>query len=180
MFSLEHGKAAYWADYLLYATVIAGLATTLSMLAPRRDWAEMLLMAAFGLVAWTLVEYLMHRFVLHGVQPFKSWHAKHHERPVALISSPTLLSASLIAVLVFLPALLVSTVWLAASLTLGFTLGYFGYALCHHATHHWRASLPWFKERKRWHSIHHRRGGAECYGVTSGLWDRLFGTGPQR
>ncbi len=180
MVSLEHSKAGYWTDYLLYALVICGLALTLSVLAPRHGWPVMVLLAALGLAAWSLAEYLMHRFVLHGLQPFKSWHARHHDRPAALISAPTVLSASLITVLVFVPAVIVGSLWPALSLTLGFTVGYFAYALCHHATHHWRANRCWFKERKRWHSIHHRRGGAECYGVTSNFWDRVFGTGPKR
>ena len=179
MFALEHSKAAYWADFLVYAVVIGGLVLCICVLAARAHRPTMLALAAAGLATWSLVEYAMHRFVLHGMEPFKTWHAKHHERPCALISAPTMLSATLITLLVFIPALIASSVWSAISLTLGVTTGYLAYALCHHATHHWRANRNWLKERKRWHAIHHRRGGAECFGVTSTLWDRAFRTGPE-
>jgi sterol desaturase/sphingolipid hydroxylase (fatty acid hydroxylase superfamily) len=178
MFALEHSKAVYWTDFLVYAAVIGGLTFCISMRAPRADWTLLFALAAAGWAAWSLVEYAMHRFVLHGMQPFKTWHAKHHERPTALISAPTALSATLITSLVFIPALMASTFWPAVSLTLGVTTGYLAYALCHHATHHWRANGHWLKERKRWHAIHHRRAGGECYGVTSTLWDQVFRTGP--
>jgi sterol desaturase/sphingolipid hydroxylase (fatty acid hydroxylase superfamily) len=178
MFALEHSKAAYWADFLVYAAVIGGLASCISAFAPRTHWAAMLALAAAGLAAWSLVEYAMHRFVLHRMEPFKTWHAKHHERPTALISAPTALSATLITLLVFVPALIASTLWPAVALTLGVTAGYLAYALCHHATHHWRANGTWLKGRKRWHAIHHRRAGTACYGVTSTLWDRVFRTVP--
>jgi cyclopropane-fatty-acyl-phospholipid synthase len=179
MFALEHSKAAYWTDFAIYGLFIGGMGIVLPLLAPRSEWLAMEGLAAAGLAAWSLVEYLMHRFVLHGPEPFRSWHARHHERPMALISSPTLLSATCISVLVFAPAALVADRWAAASLTVGIVAGYLAYALCHHGTHHWRARSGWFKERKRWHAIHHRRGGGECYGVTTRFWDRVFGTAPK-
>jgi sterol desaturase/sphingolipid hydroxylase (fatty acid hydroxylase superfamily) len=179
VFALEHSKAAYWVDFLVYVAVIGGLTLCLCILPAQAHWPTMLALAVAGLAAWSLVEYAMHRFVLHGLDPFKTWHAKHHERPSALISAPTALSAALIMLLVFIPALTACSVGSAVSLTLGVTAGYLAYGLCHHATHHWRANGNWLKERKRWHAIHHRRAGRECYGVTSTLWDRVFRTGPE-
>jgi sterol desaturase/sphingolipid hydroxylase (fatty acid hydroxylase superfamily) len=88
------------------------------------------------------------------------------------------LTAALMAALVFVPALVLSSASDAEALTLGVAIGYLAYSLCHHATHHWRAKGRWLKERKRWHAIHHVRGHGECYGVTSKLWDLVFGTGP--
>jgi len=180
MFELEHSKGAYWADFGAYALFVAGMSVGLPLLAPRDQWVAMAVLTATGLVAWSLVEYLMHRFILHGLEPFSTWHSKHHARPTALISSPTVLSASLISLLVFAPAALAATAWMAAALTLGVVAGYLAYALCHHGTHHWRAETRWFKERKRWHALHHRDGGGQCYGVTFALWDRVFRTGPRR
>lgn len=179
MFALEHSKVAYWTDFAIYAAFIGAMCTALPLFAPRSQWLAMGVLAATGLAAWSPVEYLMHRFVLHGLEPFRSWHARHHERPMALISSPTLLSAASIVALVFVPAILFANRWTAASLTVGVVAGYLGYALCHHGTHHWRARSNWLKERKRWHAIHHRRGGAECYGVTTKFWDHVFGTVPR-
>jgi cyclopropane-fatty-acyl-phospholipid synthase len=178
MFSLEHSKASYWIDYLAYALAVAGLGASLCAITPAGGWLAVTEVIVAGLFGWSLVEYLMHRFVLHAVEPFKSWHTMHHGRPAALISAPTLLSATLLTLLVFVPALIASSLRYALSLTLGVTVGYLAYSICHHATHHWRIGGSWMKERKRWHAIHHVRGGGECYGVTSGLWDHVFRTGP--
>src|SRR4051812_22306259 len=131
MFALEHSKVAYWTDFGIYAVFIGGMSIGLPLLAPRPQWLGMGVVAATGLAAWSLVEYLIHRFVLHGLEPFRSWHARHHERPMALISSPTLLSATSISMLVFVPAAFFANRWIAASLTAGVVTGYMGYALCH-------------------------------------------------
>ena len=178
MFALEHSKAEYWSDFVLYAVVIAVMACVVCILCPPLQQVATIGRVAAGLATWSLVEYVMHRFVLHGIEPFKTWHSKHHDRPTALISAPTALSATLIAALVFAPATALSTPVQALALTLGVTIGYFLYAFCHHATHHWRARGSWLKERKRWHALHHRHSRGGCYGVTSRIWDRVFRTGP--
>src|SRR6185437_13158272 len=100
LFALEHGNAAYRADFALYATAVAALATFLFAAGPHTLRLESLALVGVGLVTWTAIEYLLHRFVLHGVAPFKDWHEEHHQRPTALICAPTILSASLILVLV--------------------------------------------------------------------------------
>lgn len=174
LFSIEHGRAAYWADFGIYGAAVAALAVLLSVFAPREQWPNLVVLVVLGAAAWTLIEYALHRFVLHGLEPFLSWHAEHHERPTALMSTPTLLSISLVALLVFLPGLLAAGFWPASALTLGVSAGYLAYALVHHATHHWRSLGPWMTRRKRWHARHHHMAG--CYGVSSSFWDRVFGT----
>lgn len=177
MFSLEHSKAAYRADFALYAGAIALLTGFLVADGPRAQWPRLVAAVTLGLLGWTLIEYVLHRFVLHGLQPFKRWHAEHHQRPVALICSPTLMSAGLIASLVFLPALLLANLLLACAVTLGVLMGYLAYATTHHATHHWRTSNAWLRQRKQWHALHHQHVDAAGYfGVTNGFWDRVFGS----
>jgi cyclopropane-fatty-acyl-phospholipid synthase len=46
----------------------------------------------------------------------KAWHAEHHRRPRTLIGTRTILGAALIAMLVFLPALVLSDLWRACVL----------------------------------------------------------------
>lgn len=172
LFSIEHGKAAYWADFGIHGAFVAVLAITLVVFAPRDQWPMLAALLMLGTTAWTLIEYLVHRYVLHGLEPFQSWHEEHHERPTALISTPTLLSVSLVVLLVFLPGLMITNAWRASSFTLGVTVGYFVYALTHHATHHWRARNSWLARRKRWHARHHHM--TACYGVSSSFWDKVF------
>src|SRR4051812_17791334 len=174
LFSIEHGKSAYWADFAIYGAAVAILTIVLAAFAPRDRWPGLPGLVALGTATWTLIEYAVHRFVLHGLEPFRSWHTEHHERPTALIGTPTLLSASLIALLIFLPAQLAAGVWRASALTLGVTAGYLAYAVTHHATHHWRSRGPWMTRRKRWHARHHHM--TACYGVSSSFWDRVFGS----
>jgi len=177
LLTTEHGKAAHRADFVLYAVAAAVLAFLLAVVAPYERRTEIVALALLGLAAWTLVEYVLHRFVLHGLQPFRTWHAEHHRRPRALMGTPTILSAALISVLVFLPALALSDLWRASALTFGLLTGYLVYAIAHHATHHWRAGNAWTRQLKRTHALHHYRVGPPAwFGVTSPIWDIVFGT----
>ena len=177
LFALEHSQAAYRADFALYGTAVVALSAFLLLDGPRDQQPFIAAIALGGLVSWTAIEYALHRFVLHGLQPFRRWHAEHHERPRALICSPTIMSASLILTLVFLPALLLGGLWRACAFTLGVLTGYLAYAITHHATHHWRADNAWMRDRKRWHALHHHHlEQPGHYGVTSAFWDHVFGS----
>ncbi|MEO8298957.1 MAG: sterol desaturase family protein [Burkholderiales bacterium] len=182
LLTLEHSRAAYRADFVLYGIAVFALASALLVAGPRAQALQIGACVLAGLASWSAVEYALHRFVLHGLQPFRRWHAEHHARPAALIGTPTLLSAALIATLVFLPALLAGTLWQACGLTLGLLIGYLAYAATHHALHHWRAQSAWLKQRKHWHALHHHHPDVPgCFGVTTAFWDHVFGsTGPSR
>ena len=175
LLSLEHGKGAERADFLLYGLAIGALALVLGWRSPPAQAGALAATAALGVAAWTLIEYGVHRLVLHHVPPFKGWHARHHSQPRALIGLPTLLSATLFAVFVYVPAWAWAGGWPATAFTLGVLAGYLAYAAVHHAVHHTHAPGPWLRQRRRWHALHHRPGGGDmAFGVTSGLWDRVF------
>jgi len=180
LFTLEHGKAAYAADFVVYGAAVTALAAFLWAAVPHGQRLAIAGFVLLGLAGWTVIEYAMHRFVLHGLRPFSRWHAQHHERPTALIGTPTIVSATLIAALVFVPALRLAGLWRACALTLGVTAGYLVYAIAHHATHHWRAGSAWLRRRKRWHALHHHLVDSPvCYGVTTSFWDHVFGSIPR-
>ena len=177
IFALEHSQTAYRADFALYGGATLALAIFLASAAPHELRFELAALALTGLACWTVIEYALHRFVLHGMAPFRAWHAEHHRRPAALICAPTVVSAGLIAVLVFAPALAVWGLWRASALTLGVLAGYLGYAITHHATHHWRFDVAWLRRRRRWHALHHAAiVPPGHYGVTSACWDHLLGS----
>ena len=177
LLSLKHSKTAYSADFAVYGGAVAVLTAALVAFVPPSLGLRTAGLAVGGLLGWTAIEYVLHRFVLHGLQPFKSWHAEHHNKPTALICSPTLLSAGLILGLFFIPALLLFGLRAATALTLGLLTGYLAYSVIHHATHHWHFETAWFKRRKRWHALHHAQAVAPgYYGVTSGFWDLVFGS----
>jgi sterol desaturase/sphingolipid hydroxylase (fatty acid hydroxylase superfamily) len=177
LFTIEQSKAVYRADFAFYGAAILVLAVLLATGAPHAHWQKYACLAAAGVIGWSALEYVVHRFVLHGIQPFQGWHAEHHARPTALICAPTILTASLLGALLFLPVWSMMDLWSACALTLGALIGYLSYAITHHATHHWRAQSTWLRRRRRWHLIHHHQQQQPCcYGVTSGLWDEAFGS----
>ncbi len=177
VFALEHKPVAYFVDFVFYGVLTSSLAVVLVVFGLGEHEVQLAAIVFAGVVAWTVLEYAIHRFVLHGLRPFSDWHAEHHQRPSALICAPTLVSATLIAGLVLLPTLLCVGPLRASALTLGVLAGYLAYSTMHHAAHHWRPSSGWARGCKRRHALHHRdaKPGGH-YGVTTGFWDRVFAT----
>jgi len=187
--SFEHSPGAYRADFCVYGAVLLALGVALSAGPPD---PRLLGWAVAGAWAWTLLEYLLHRFVLHGLAPFKQWHLEHHRRPTALIAAPTLLSVTVFAS-VLLPAAWLLGVRPAAAFGVGLLGGYLVYGLIHHAVHRpmtayaTRFGWRWLLKRRLWHGLHHRRmhtasappalsAAQGYYGVSSAFWDRVFRT----
>ena len=173
-FTFENSRLRYACDFIIYGVLLTFLFGFIVEDLRRTPLLIGIVLA--GWASWTLTEYLLHRFVLHGVQPFRRWHEMHHAHPQALITIATLLSLTLFAVLIFVPAMLLLGVHHAAQFLFGMIAGYFFYATVHHADHHWHASLPFFKRSKQWHSLHHRSEIPICFGVTTQFWDDCFGT----
>ena len=176
LFKLEFSKTTYIADFAVYLLTPFFVFWVLLHFGPHSEWPRIIISIAIGFISWTLLEYVLHRFVLHGIEPFQHWHEQHHLRPYALIGTPTVFSLILILVGIFLPAWFISGIWLGTGLTLGIVIGYAVYMWIHHAEHHWRANVLWFKRRKRLHAIHHHGRSASNFGVITSFWDRVFGT----
>lgn len=176
-FAIEHSPRRYRADFVVYATATASLVIWLALRAPADRALQLMGLALAGVVTWSAIEYGLHRFVLHGLQPFARWHGEHHRRPVALIGTPTLVSAPLFGALVALPAVVALGPWRGAALTMGVLAGYLAYATMHHALHHWRLAHPWWQARKFAHARHHHLLQPCCFGVTTGFWDWVLHTG---
>lgn len=191
--NIDPGPAAYWADLLLYGATL--ICMGLALLTRPAD-IRLIGWMAVGAATWTLLEYLLHRFVLHGLSPFKQWHAEHHRRPEACIAAPTLLTVSLFTTLL-LPVFWWLDLWPAIALGFGMLGGYFGYAIVHHTLHQphrplgARPQRSRLRRQRRWHARHHRRmspapadlGGSQTpghYGVTSAFWDIVFRTGDRQ
>lgn len=175
LLAIEHSKFTYFADFAVYLTAVVVLSWLLFSLASRSIREGLVLAVLAGLAIWSVVEYAMHRFVFHGVEPFQRMHGEHHRRPHALIATPTALSLAMIAGLFWLPATLLTGRWFGSASTLGLTAGYLVYGIVHHALHHWQARGAWMRKCKRRHAIHHRSPQVN-FGVTMSWWDRVFKT----
>lgn len=132
LFSITHSRA----DFVLYGITVGAMAIFVALQAAPGYCAGPAALTLGGFAAWSLLECGLHRLVLHGIAPFKTWDTAHHARPAARIGTPTVVSAELISGLVFVPAW-----WLLGSapseaFTLGMTAGYFVYVVTHHAVHH--------------------------------------------
>jgi len=140
---------------------------------------------AFGFLAWTLLEYLLHRFVFHLLpEPtFESklkqfmMHGYHHEFPndrMRLVA-PLLLSVP-ISVLVAGAYLVLAGPYYGRLLFAGTVFGYITYDCVHYYTHHFRPTTRLGKFLRRYHMEHHYKDSESHFGISSPLWDWVFGT----
>lgn len=63
-----------------------------------------------------------------------------------------------------------------AGIFAGFLVGYVVYDTTHYATHHWKMQSPVGRFLREYHLRHHYRDDDLGYGVSSPLWDYVFGT----
>jgi sterol desaturase/sphingolipid hydroxylase (fatty acid hydroxylase superfamily) len=137
-----------------------------------------------GIAFWTLVEYLLHRFVFHyhpksqfGKRIFWILHGVHHDYPSdpLRLVMPPIVSAPLAVIFYFL---FVSTLGtsLAPPVMSGFTLGYLAYDVSHYAIHHFTFKGSFFGRIREHHLRHHFKDSERGFGVSSAVWDRIFKT----
>lgn len=138
-----------------------------------------------GLGLWTILEYGLHRFVFHirlrnrALQAtLNGTHLQHHAKP----RDPDLIlvhpwfglgvSAFLYAILFlvfrapFAPAAILSGTW----------AGFLYYEAVHYRVHRSLAGSPLLQNQRRAHFYHHFSDVHSNFGVTSTLWDYVFGT----
>lgn len=58
----------------------------------------------------------------------------------------------------------------------GFIFGYLVYGSMHYAIHAWNPPFKWMKPLWRNHHLHHYKNEELGFGVSSTLWDHVFGT----
>ena len=161
--------------YFLYTALAAGL-----------SFPGIVGMVGVGLLSWTLVEYLLHRFVFH-FQPDSAWgqrlhfmlHGVHHDYPrdaTRLVMPPALSLPLGVPFFVLFHGLFGA--WAPAAFA-GLLTGYLSYDMLHYATHHVPMKSRAGKWLKRNHLRHHYTQPGSAYGVTSPLWDYVFGTRPK-
>ncbi len=142
-----------------------------------------------GLFIWTFAEYTLHRFLFHHKpngprqeRIFFLFHGIHHAQPQVKTRLVMPLPVSVPAALIFwglfqlaAGVLLGAPQWVAPLMS-GFLSGYLAYDLTHYATHHWPMRSRLAKLLKRHHMQHHYKDPSTRFGVSSPLWDYVFGT----
>lgn len=148
--------------------------------------SQLFLMVAFGIFAWTLLEYTLHRFLFH-IKTKSYWgntlhyllHGCHHKHPMdglRLVFPP---AATAILLVPFWNLIkLLSTPSTAPAFFGGGLLGYVMYDVTHYYLHHGQPTSKVSKALKKYHLNHHFRIQNKGFGITSSLWDKIFGTLP--
>jgi sterol desaturase/sphingolipid hydroxylase (fatty acid hydroxylase superfamily) len=170
-------KAGYFADFFVYPPILLALLAYAASQSASLSWMRWTIAAFAGAAVWTILEYLIHRVVLHHVRIFAEMHDMHHDSPTDLVGSPTWLSLGLICLGVLLPLWWETGFDIAGGATAGLMAGYLWYVAVHHAIHHWDAAPGSYLYRaKRRHLVHHYSRQPCNFGVTTGFWDLVFGT----
>jgi sterol desaturase/sphingolipid hydroxylase (fatty acid hydroxylase superfamily) len=167
--------------------VYTAVALCLGFLASRAGFSiwHILMLLFFGVLSWGLIEYGLHRFIFHyharsrlGVKLLYQVHLSHHENPAAIKELfVSLLLSTPIASAYWLLTWVVSGSWAAACyLFIGMAGGYFYYEWLHFQCHHRKSRLKFLKYLRKYHLLHHYRTPELRFGVTSPLFDLIFGT----
>ncbi len=175
----------------LYPVTVVYSAASLAalVLAARASAPTALASWALGVASWTWVEYMVHRYVLHGVFPdgrglrhlthvlFDHLHVEHHKRPWdGNHINGTLKDTGPFLLPLFALALLLPPQTLLAFLA-GLVQAYVVEEWVHHSVHYYHFDNPYFRYIKAHHMYHHsRRGQDRGYGLTSGMWDAVYDT----
>jgi sterol desaturase/sphingolipid hydroxylase (fatty acid hydroxylase superfamily) len=138
-----------------------------------------------GTFFFTLVEYCMHRFLYHipasdeGRKRFQYViHGVHHDHPrdKDRLAMPPVVSVVLAVLFVGLFRLIMGPN--GFSFGGGFLFGYSTYLTVHYAVHMYKPPKNFLNILWKHHNLHHYVGDDGAFGVSSPLWDYIFGTMP--
>ena len=136
-----------------------------------------------GMLFWSFFEYMAHRFIFHWVSDNPMikkisyiLHGNHHHYPrdkqrLFMPPIPSIILSSLIFGIMFL--IMGQNAFMFFP---GFLFGYLMYGSMHYAIHAWNPPFKWMKPLWRNHHLHHYKNEHNGYGVSSTIWDHVFGT----
>lgn len=136
--------------------------------------------ALVGVALWPAVEYVAHRWLMHGIERtrpalYKRVHGVHHLYPgdPSHFTIPLAVTVPVVAVLCAIAAAIGA--WYAAAPVLGGLLGAYALYDIAHLAAHGLAPFPFRRALARYHARHHR-DATRAFGVTSPLIDALMDT----
>lgn len=138
-----------------------------------------------GAFLFTLVEYIMHRYMYHipaDTEKRKRFqyvvHGVHHDHPrdKSRLALPPLLSIVLATLFILLFRAVLGNAGFAFGG--GFLFGYSTYLLAHYCIHMYKQPNNFLSIIWKHHNLHHYVGDDGAFGVSSPFWDYIFGTMP--
>lgn len=167
---------------LLYGPMIA-LMLYLAFVQKQLSFLAVLGFFVIGVLIWTLLEYVIHRYVFHyepktrvGKLLHFIMHGVHHDYPndATRLVMPPIISIPL--AVVFYVVFILTLGRFAPAALAGFGFGYVCYDTIHYATHHFAMKRGIWRWLKQYHLRHHYQDDHAGYGVSTPLWDYVFKT----
>lgn len=161
--------------------IIFGSMLLMNILIRRHNQVIFYLLLFFtGWFAWTFLEYMSHRFLMHHSKQtnFIDFnHEYHHTHPTEIKITTTMRFLLLIgcAILITISALINNYFTLAA----GFLCGFPVYTFIHFFLHQ-KNTQKFFGKMTMYHIYHHCKNPNKCFGISVTWWDELFGTIPPK
>jgi len=169
------GRVNYWFTFVSDPlTVLFFIVWELTI--PKTNPFVLAIEYAVGLLSWSLLEYVGHRWLYHkGRTPAHAGHKIHHQSPEVLIAMPWFVVTALFMSLWYVFAYRLE-IRAASGLLAGLLTGFVFYGLFHHVIHHhFNFRNSWYRKLRTQHFIHHQFPNVN-FGVTSHFWDHVFGT----
>lgn len=140
-----------------------------------------------GFLMFTLVEYMMHRFLFHlapSNEKRKKFtyavHGVHHDYPKDKdrLAMPIPMAIVVATAFFLLFRLILGN--LAFGFLPGLYMGYAAYLWIHYMVHAFQPPNNFWKALWVHHGIHHYKDSEKAFGVSSSFWDFVFGTMPKK
>jgi sterol desaturase/sphingolipid hydroxylase (fatty acid hydroxylase superfamily) len=160
-------------SYFLYRSFAQGNISILTVLG----------LFVLGVLIWTLLEYVAHRYVFHYEPKTRAGkmlhfiiHGVHHDYPndASRLVLPPIISVPMAVLFYFLFTFAFRSYM--PPIAAGFGLGYVCYDTIHYATHHFPMKNRVGMWLKQYHLRHHYKEDEAGFGVSSPLWDYVFRT----
>lgn len=184
---LEQLTKTHIAIPLSLFTVVSGALIYYGIIEKGFSTPQMIVLFVAGMFVFTFVEYLVHRYLYHikphthevDTESFSyKVHGVHHDYPKdkkRLAMPPVVALVLATFFFIFYRALMGDFVF---GFLAGFLMGYTLYLCVHYSVHIFKVPDNFFKILWHHHAVHHYRQPDRAFGVSSPLWDYVFGTMP--
>jgi len=176
----------YISAFIYIIALIAMLVAAYQIQVVQTFWAASVIYVG-AIFFWTFFEYFAHRYLFHIDEYFPdskiaekvafTFHGIHHEYPrdTERIIMPPVPGLMIVGILyVFFLFIMGDYTYIFMP---GFMTGYLLYTRIHYKTH--TTPVPsYLKSQYRHHSLHHYKYPEKAFGISTTLWDRVFGTMP--
>ena len=176
-------KVHYSVPLIIYIPVVSYYLYK-SAISPVLNWWMIVGMYIGGIAMWTVVEYVLHRFIFHfepssdfGKKIHFLFHGVHHDYPndSKRLVMPPAISIPLAFFFYFGFGLILPGDFLFPFFA-GLVSGYLVYDMLHYAIHHAHFSGHWWNSIKAHHLKHHFKDPHSGFGVSTTFWDVVAGS----